>query len=130
VTHQAVFARTFDSEISNNTFFKGAFKLGRSASGCAGPMPENLVFKNNIFYGTRVIDHTDKCPQVDYRLEYNLLFDLPEEFERGVQRYNQFDDPEFVDISAYDFRLQDSSPARRAGEGGVNMGAVPHEEWR
>jgi hypothetical protein len=130
VTHQAIFARTFDSEISNNTFIKGAFKLGRSSSGCSGPTPENLVFKNNIFYGTRVIDQTDNCPQVDYRLEYNLLFDLPEEFERGVQRYNQVDDPGFVDVSAHDFRLKDSSPARGAGEGGVDMGADPHGVWR
>jgi hypothetical protein len=48
VTHQAVFGRTFDSEISNNTFIQGAFKLGRSTAGCAGPTPENLVFKNNM----------------------------------------------------------------------------------
>jgi len=130
ITHQAVFARTFDSEISNNTFIKGAFKLGRSSSGCSGPTPENLVFKNNIFYGTRVIDQTDNCPQVDYRLEYNLLFDLPEEFERGVQRYNQVDDPGFVDVSAHNFRLKDSSPAHGAGEGGGDMGADLHGVWR
>jgi hypothetical protein len=130
VTHQAVFGRTFDSEISNNTFIQGAFKLGRSTAGCAGPTPENLVFKNNIFYGTRVMDQTDNCPQTDYRLEYNLLFDLPEAFERGVQRYNRVDDPEFVDVSSHDFRLKESSPARAAGEGGIDMGAEPPEAWR
>ena len=129
IDDQAIFGRSFNTEIVNNTYIKGAFKLGRYRASCGASTPQGLVVKNNIFYETRVIDQTDHCPTVDYQVKYNLLYDLPETFERGERRHNFFDAPEFVNRAAGDFRLTETSPARAAGEGGIDLGAYPVDTY-
>jgi hypothetical protein len=112
--------RAYSTQFVNNTFYRSGFKLSRSASGW---LPPGLIFKNNIFFETYVNDQTDADPGVDYRVEYNTLYNLPSGFERGIQTDNKTADPQFVDASGRDFRLRSESPARGAGEGGVDMGA-------
>jgi hypothetical protein len=116
-----VFNNVYNTLIVNNTFYRGGFKIGRA--GHCIPI-DGLVFKNNIFYETYVRDQTDRCPTSPYKLLHNNLYRLPGRFKHGQQPGNITTDPLFVNPTAGDFRLQPSSPAGKAGEGGRSMGTI------
>jgi hypothetical protein len=123
--HASVFHKSYDTTVLNNTFYRGGFKIGRANCSPALPLPQGLMFKNNIFYETYIRDQTDACPTNDYQVLYNLFSHLPpgSRFERGTQAHNITGDPLFMNPGV-DFHLQCGSPAVQAGEGSVDIGAV------
>jgi hypothetical protein len=120
-TPGAIFNRVYNTVVTNNTFYRGGFKIGRS-KGCipAG----QLVFRNNIFFETFVKDQTTRCPSNLYTVANNILYRLPSRFERGAQASNTSADPSFVNPTAGDFRLRADSYAALSGERKADIGAA------
>jgi hypothetical protein len=119
-------ARSVDTEIAHNIFYHGALKIARSGSACgSGAMPLRLRVRDNVFYRTRIVDQTDDCPAIDYLLANNVLYDLPQGFERGDQQGNLNVDPRFRSAETGDFSLLPDSPATGAGSDGRDIGRFP-----
>lgn len=97
--------------------------------------PSNIIFRNNILYGTRYImeDMTDKSGN-QFDLDYDLWFKLPEEgkpvvkwrnercktFEEwqtksGKEMHGIYKEPMFIDPENLNFSLTDESPAIDTG---------------
>jgi hypothetical protein len=117
-----VIARAVDTEVAHNVFYRGALQLGRGYGCSKTQMPQGLVIRDNIFDGTSIVDRTEDCPEVGYRLEHNLFHRLPSGFKRRIARGNRELDPRFRDPGAGDFSLQAGSPAIGAATDGRNLG--------
>lgn len=121
-------------EITNNMFIDSAiFYLPNDGTGGVFYHPERppepfeilgyplrMAIKNNIFYNTdnRVSlgSTTSKNTEISYNIFYNIV-NLPENL-LGVE--NIFSDP----LLTNDFKLKSGSPAKGAGEFGVDMGII------
>lgn len=126
-----------NNKYTNNTLYKAGVIGFNVMNG------RNLVFKNNIVSESDLAIRINASNQVDgsHEIDYNLY----EGVQIGVwyaekpanlvrwQHVCQCDahslnaDPQFLDDGAgqKDLRLHATSPARSAGEGGVNIGAEP-----
>jgi hypothetical protein len=108
---------------------------------------DEVTITNNIIYLTRpkarVMRLDQRALTAPHRIDYNLYFNRAASlaFRHGRNRagrllwkllcrcdaHSHNADPQFVrlDPPQQDFHLQPSSPARRAGTAGVNLGAYP-----
>jgi nitrous oxidase accessory protein NosD len=108
---------------------------------------DEVTITHNIIYLTRpearVMRLDQRALKASHRIDYNLYFNraAPLAFRRGknstglllwkllcrCDAHSQNADPQFVDTESIhkDFHLQPSSPARRAGTAGVNIGTYP-----
>jgi hypothetical protein len=53
-----VYARVYNTTVSNNTYYQGGLRIGRFGACPIG----SLVLKDNRFVGTNLIDQSHKCP--------------------------------------------------------------------
>ena len=108
---------------------------------------DEVTITNNIIYLTRpkarVIRLDQRAVNAPYRIDHNLYFNraAPLTFRHGKNNagpllwkllcqcdvHSQNAAPQFIHIEPHhkDFHLQPSSPARRAGTAGVDIGAYP-----
>ncbi|HEX6387190.1 MAG TPA: hypothetical protein VF177_21190 [Anaerolineae bacterium] len=113
-------------EFTNNTIVEGYLKLGDAAH---LKRPRNTVIKNNIFYKTRIDDQT-MPPEYTYECKYSLIYQTTGTgFIHAPCTDLLSADPLFVDPQNENYHLQPGSPARGAGEGGVDLGAYPYEAF-
>ena len=120
-----VIARSVDTEIAHNVFYRGALTIARPGSGCgSAQMPAGLRIRDNVFYQTRIVDQTDDCPTIDYLLARNIFYNLPQGFERGRRQGNLNADPRFRNAASGDFSLLPDSPAIGAGSDGRAIGRL------
>jgi len=115
-------ARANDLVFTHNTMICSRLKLGNSEQ---TKVPRNLVLKNNIFYKTKIEDHTS-LPTYPYTCAHNLLFaTLGSGFSVSGCANGQVADPQFAAATAANFHLLPTSPALHTGENGVDIGAFP-----
>src|SRR5947208_9598944 len=101
--------RAQDVVFENNTMIKGTLKLG--ANGDPTKAPERTVLKNNIFYQTRIDDHTQP-PTTTYQCSYNLFFQTSGNLARSMCQNSQWDvDPLLQDVAHEKFNPASNSPA-------------------
>ncbi len=106
----------------NNTFIRGALKLGNSAQ---TRLPLRTIFQNNIFYQSAIEDNLPPS-EAAYRCRYNLLYQLSGDGFAAAPCTHTIDaDPRFIDLPHLNFHLQPGSPALGTGEAGTNLGALP-----
>jgi hypothetical protein len=118
-----VIARSTDTEIAHNVFYRGALTIARKGSTCGSArLPVRLSIRDNVFHGTRIVDQSDDCPTIDYVLAHNVLYDLPQGFERGRRQGNLSVDPRFRSVETGDFSLRPDSPAIGGGSDGHDIG--------
>jgi hypothetical protein len=148
--------KTQNARVYNNVFSNcnGVSAYG----GDATEINQGFRIYNNIFYNSGIgpiaattFDrwNANEPEVLDYNLYYNVLFhenrysnaqmgDGPDTtfslFSAWTAAHSNFDrqsisdDPRFVNPSTMDFHLQANSPARGAGQGGVDMGAYPRND--
>ena len=110
----------------NNTMVHGRLKLGDADQ---QKTPLNTILKNNIFYGTRIDDQIE-LPGYTYQCAHNLLYQTTGSgFSNSQCTDMLFANPLFVDLDSVNFHLRPESPARGAGEGGLDLGAYPYEAF-
>lgn len=130
------------NDANNNTYVNNTlFKAGSIGFNVVNG--KNIVFKNNFVVGSSALSVNVKAPAVSDRglkIDFNLYdgtrigrwndrgegVDFPtwkQVCSCDVHSLNT--DPRFVNPEAGDFRLQADSPARRAGENKVDLGARP-----
>jgi len=113
-------ARSHDLLFTNNTLICGRLKLGNSEQ---TRLPSQLVLKNNIFYKTKIEDHTILSTH-PYTCAHNLLFaTLGSGFTVSGCTNNLTAEPQFAAASSDNFQLLPTSPALHTGENGVDIGA-------
>ncbi len=113
-------AQAHDLIFTNNTLICGRLKLGNSEQ---TRLPSKLVLKNNIFYKTKIEDHTT-LPAYPYTCAHNLLFaPLGSGFSVSGCTNSLETEPQFAAASTYNFQLLPTSPALNTGENGVDIGA-------
>jgi hypothetical protein len=106
----------------NNTFIRGALKLGNSEQ---TRLPLRTTFQNNIFYQSAIEDNLLPSDAA-YRCRYNLLYQLSGDGFATAPCIHTIDaDPRFIDLPLLNFHLQPGSPALGTGEGGTDIGALP-----
>lgn len=109
-------------EFSHNTVVQGYLKLGDAAQ---TRLPKDTVIKNNIFYQTKLDDHTE-MPTYAYECNHNLIYEMVGGgFVSSPCTSLMASDPLFVDPATENFHLQAASPALGAGDDGANLGTTP-----
>jgi hypothetical protein len=109
-------------EWNHNTMINGYIKLGDAAQ---TKSPQDTLFRNNIFVGTRIDDRTQP-PASAYRCTNNLLYQTTGTgFSQQPCANSVTSDPLFVDPSTDNFQLDATTPARDQGDDGLTLGAYP-----
>jgi hypothetical protein len=107
-------------EWNHNTVINGYLKLGDAAQ---VKSPQDTLFRNNIFVGTRIDDRTQP-PASTYRCSNNLFYQTSGTgFVQQPCANSLTSDPLFVDPSTDNFQLDATTPARDQGDDGLTLGA-------
>ena len=150
-TYKATPATIRNHKIFNNTVYKGGrhadsidwLASGISISGFpANPNVTDVTVFNNIVDDALHVPFMSNFDNLDERnivFKHNLawpnevrLSERMKESERKAlasfveEKKRIAKDPRFMDPARGDFRLQSNSPARRAGVGGKDLGALPY----
>ncbi len=113
-------------EITNNTIYNNLDGIYSEVS--------HVVVKNNIISGNkeagiRWAEFIGSQESAEPVLSYNLLWNNNKDRVNVKPAEGDVSsDPRFADPGAGDFRLSDGSPAKGAGEGGVDLGAFGGDE--
>ncbi len=96
--------------IENNTIIETKYTAGWIFSSDVSPQSGMLSFTNNIVYLT-----AGNFSKYSFTRSNNLYYPLPTKFAGGLQAGETVGDPLFINLQAYDYHLQDGSPAIYAG---------------
>lgn len=111
-------------EWNHNTLINGYVKLGDAAQ---AKSPQETLFRNNIFVGTRIDDRTQP-PASTYLCTNNLFYQTTGTgFTQQPCQNSLTTDPLFVDPSKDGYQLPTTTPARGQGDDGLTVGAYPFD---